>query len=1032
MYIGRVAWLVCNNAQVTSEYARRDTEMLSSTTYLKALYERKDEGKEHTYRTPFENFLQELIPNYEVRQEPKRSATGGLAPDFTISSDGVTVGYIETKDIGKALDAGSEQVEKYRAICDNIILTNYLTFIWLSGENTKTVELLPCDKFSKGEFSKIEKEKDLSILFKAFCDQQPKPISDLKELAKFLAPRTSVLKDELTSLLKEDSSSQLKALRDELIHRLYEGMSDERFVDAIAQCFTHILFMARLLSNDRLKADHVFSFIPKESFPIQNELARFFDGIKASGSNWIVEQIVRTVNRLDREKLKEVQDPFLYFYEEFLGEYDPILRKSRGVYYTPIEVVSYIVRSLDTILKDSFGKSTGLAHEGVTVLDFATGTGTFLIEAFRVAIDSRPKGLRVKVIDERLLENFHGFEIMTGPYTIAHMKLYHFLRDTYGYSLKDKKRRARIYLANTLDAPGQPELSPFLPAIQNEVNEAAETRKKDILVIMGNPPFSGDSQNKGKYITNLIQDYKKVDGVYLKGERNLKLLRNDYIKFIRFAEKKMQHVKEGLVGIITSNSFLYANTFRGMRRSLMQSFDAIYILNLHGSVNKREKTPEGGKDKGVFDIKEGTCISFLIKSPNVEKGVFSYDLYGLRKEKFDFCTANDFNNTPWEKLSPQKPSYSFVDRIDSELREKYKQFHSVKGDIFEESTTGIDSCRDSLTMHPTKERLKEVVKDFMALDIEDARAKYGLTDVRDWSIERAKKDLHLYNDEAHKTIHYAAFETRYTYYTGKTAGFHSRPRGKFMDRFLEAESFGLLVSKGTRLESFTQAFVTDDIPGGSFFKDFRAYFFPLHMLEAKKKKGQTETEESRVKENINPSFYEVLGEKYGTRFTIEEVVGYIYAILYSPAYRSKYKALLIDGCEFPRIPLAPDIQTFSALAKIGRELIDKHRLKVQPSYDKVSIGGTSNHKIERTKYDSKTQRLYINTESYFTHITEEVEAFMIDNYKVLDHLLKAYLKAYKGTDLPLLQIEYIQRVAGTLQDTVLVMRKLQSQTESWI
>ena len=856
--------------------------MSTFSKYLKALYERKDEANEHTHRTSFENFLKETVPDHIVRQEPKRSSTGGVAPDFAVSSGEHVVGYIETKNIDTKLDASSDQVKKYRAVCDNIILTDYLTFIWLSGEETKTVELLPHWKFNQGKLSTNKEAKDdLKSLLDAFCSRQAKSISDLNELAKFLAPRTSALKDELASLLKDGNKNQLTALRDALIHKLYEGMSNERFVDAIAQCFTYILFMARVLSNDRLKVDNVFSFIPKESFPIQKELAKFFEDLKSSESNWIVEQIIRTVNRLDTEKLKKVHDPFLYFYEVFLGEYNSNLRKSRGVYYTPTEVVGYIVRSLSTILKSSFERNEGLASKGVTVLDFATGTGTFLIEAFRVAIDSSPEALRRKVIDERLLENFHGFEIMTGPYTIAHMKLYQFLKDTYGYSLKDEKKRARIYLGNTLDPPGQQEISPLLPALKNEVEEAAHTRQKDILVIMGNPPYAGKSQNNGTHITKLIQEYKKIDGTKLSalGEKNTKLLQNDYVKFIRFAQDKMERVKEGLIGIITSNSFLDAPTFRGMRRSLMQTFGAIYILNLHGNINKREKTPEGGKDEGVFDIKEGTCVSFLIKRPDVEKGVFLHDLYGLRAEKFDFCQANDSKSTPWKRLSPRAPFYSFIDGSDNELEEKYYQFYSIKEDIFRQSSPGVDSCRDNLTMHLTKERLREVVKDFMALDTEDARWKYQLgEDVRDWKVNLAKEDLqpHLSAlDKIIKPIHYAAFETRYTYYTGKTAGFHSMPRGKFMKRYLEADSFGLLTCRQTNSQDFAHAFVSDDIPGGSLFTA-RTHFFPLYLCGDVSKSA---AEGARREENLQPSFYEILTKKYNTnKFVIEDVVGYIYAI----------------------------------------------------------------------------------------------------------------------------------------------------------
>ena len=335
----------------------------------------------------------------------------------------------------------------------------------------------------------------------------------------------------------------------------------------------------------------------------------------------------RLFPQTEEERLLFAKDPYVYFYEGFLKAYDKDMRKSRGVYYTPPPVVNFIVRAVNDILKSTFGIKAGLAdRRRVTVLDFATGTGTFLLEVMQQILEETSEGVRDQVIREHALKNLYGFEYLIAPYTIAHLKLSQYLLDK-GFHMQPKER-LQIYLTNTLE-PIEPQQNWLLPALSKEVELAQNVKNKPILVITGNPPYSGHSLNKGKWITGLIDSYKQVDGQPL-GEKNPKWLQDDYVKFIRFAQWKMDQVEEGIVGIITNHSFLDNPTFRGMRQSLMQTFNRIYVLDLHGNTKKKETAPDGGKDENVFDIEQGVCISLLVRKPGLEQKIFHADLWGKR------------------------------------------------------------------------------------------------------------------------------------------------------------------------------------------------------------------------------------------------------------------------------------------------------------------------------------------------------------------------------------------------------------------
>ena len=435
--------------------------------------------------------------------------------------------------------------------------------------------------------------------------------------------------------------------RDQVFHELTLG----EFADAFAQMLAYGLFLAKLNSNGEvITLANARQFVPG-SFRLIRELVQFLYDLAApeyAGIRWLVEdEILSMMNGLDLHAIHEdlsfkhrkaisrkvrakdeeehrlfERDPFIYFYEDFLGKYDAKMKKARGVYYTPPPIVNFIVRAVDDILKETFDIPDGLAdHKRVTVLDFACGTGTFLLEVFQRIFDNIGGADSAKaalIVRDHMLKKVFGFEYLIAPYTIAHLKLSQYLSDQ-GHPLKGNER-LQVFLTNTLE-PIKPQSNFLLPAVSAEVEAAQTIKDREILVIVGNPPYLGESKNKGPWIRAAINGYKftfETNGAGREvrkplGEKNSKWLNDDYVKFIRFAQMKMDAVNEGIVGIITNHSWLDNPTFRGMRQSLMRSFDQIYVLDLHGNAKKKERSPDGSDDQNVFDIEQGVAISLLVK-----------------------------------------------------------------------------------------------------------------------------------------------------------------------------------------------------------------------------------------------------------------------------------------------------------------------------------------------------------------------------------------------------------------------------------
>jgi len=693
--------------------------------------------------------------------------------------------------------------------------------------------------------------------------------------------------------------------------------------------------------------------------------------------------------------LSKGKDPIIHFYETFLSTYDPEIRERRGVYYTPEAVVGYIVRSIHSILKTHFGLSDGLASQEVKLLDPAGGTLTFPAAAINLAAKEFTtkygEGGLHHWIKNHILQDFYAFELMMAPYAIGHLKI-GFILDELSYNLADDER-FKLYLTNTLEMEEIKQISiPGVSSLSEESHLAGEVKKEQpILVILGNPPYSGISSNVNEWTEKLLkedidgcQSYYKVDGEPL-GEKKL-WLQDDYVKFLRFAQWKIQKSGFGIVGMVTNHSYLDNPTFRGMRQSLMKTFAEIYILDLHGNSLKRETTPDGGKDENVFDIRQGVAIALFVKNKEKKESfVYQADLYGLRQEKYDWLDQNVLNIENYEKIKPLSPWYFFVPRNTSHIQ-KYLKWKKIN-EIFPINVTGIVTARDKFVIGFDKFEIKNRMLQFKNLALPDEIVKdtYKLKDTRSWKLPLARKKLSKDKnwDTYYQKILYRPFDIRYIYYTEIMVDW-GRP--KYMRHMLE-ENIALITPRQYKEEP--GAFITQNIIGHKTVSAYDInYIFPLFIYPDEKNKNLFNHTQIEKVPNITPLIFKKLSECYNKKPTPEEILYYIYAAFYSNIYRETYAQFL--KIDFPRVPFTSDYDLFVEMGKLGKELVALHLLKSLELDSPIAKyqGSGDNDRIEKVTYKEDEQRIYINKEKYFEGVTPEVWNYHIGGYQVLHKYLK--------------------------------------------
>ncbi|MCQ2317123.1 MAG: N-6 DNA methylase [Bacteroidales bacterium] len=939
---------------------------------VSALY-RTGVTTEHSFRGPLQTLLESLLPKYRAVNEPQRTACG--APDYALvgKNDNLPYAYIEAKDLfdndlrGINAKGHKEQFDRYKQALSRVAFTDYLSFyFYVDGELKDSVPLL--EQNAKGGFSVNDDDRFVSLL-NEWADCSLQPVNSATRLAQIMAHKAKLLADVICKSLKDDESTEIQGQYDTFRHVLIHDLTEESFADLYAQTIAYGMFAARLYDKtpEDFSRQEAASLIPSSN-PFLRKIFQSIAGYDLdSRIAWIVDDLAKAFAVTDMDKIMGRyqqnslhQDPLIHFYEDFLAAYNPALRKSCGVYYTPNSVVSFIVRAIDDILVRDFGLADGLADDGkmigktfhrVQILDPATGTGTFLAETVRQIYKKFEgnEGMWPGYVEQSLRPRLHGFELLMAPYTITHLKL-----DMMLHGDQNSRHRLGVYLTNSLEEC-HPDTGTLWAQWLSEESTAANAIKRDtpVMVMMGNPPYSVSSNNKGEWISHLVDDYKKD-----LNERKINL-DDDYIKFIRLGQYYIERNGSGVLGYISNNSYLDGITHRQMRKTLLEVFDDIYIVNLHGNSKRKETAPDGGKDESVFDIMVGTNIALFVKHNDKRKkgelaAVHYLDLYGLRKNKYEALDALTVENADWQTLECKAPNYFFVPK-DFGLQEEYEK--GVKIDeLFEMNTSGVKTHHDA-----------ELV-----------------------SFEK-------FETSTNQPYAYRPFDNRWIDYDLEKVVRH---RYSSMRHMLN-DNLGLMITRQSSLDWRHIVVVKNigDMCTVSAQSKECGYLFPLYLYDADGTRR-----------------YNMKTELIGGR-NPEEFFAYAYAVLHSPAYREKYREFL--KIDFPRIPLPEDETEYQRLAVLGQQLIDLHLMRAQQpmaALPKFPIAGSN--VVEAVKYDNG--KVFINAAQYFDGVSRTAWEFFIGGYQPA----QKWLKDRKGRTLNLDDIRHYQQVVAILDKTAALMQEI--------
>ena len=933
---------------------------------------------EHTFRGDLQTLLESLVPTIRATNEPKRQSCG--APDYILTKKDIPIGFIEAKDIGdKDLEGAKktgnkEQFDRYKVSLSNLIFTDYLNFL-LYRDGQFVTKITIAEITDKGIKPLTENFTSFENLIKDFCSHVGQTIKSPKKLAEMMAGKARLLSEVIEKALTSDEENQedstlkdqMNAFKQILIH----DITPKGFADVYAQTIAYGMFAARLHDPTltTFSRQEAAELIPKSN-PFLRKLFGYIAGPDIDDRiKWIVDSLTEIFLACDVEEIlknygksTKMEDPIIHFYETFLSEYDPKLRKARGVWYTPAPVVNFIVRAVDDILKTEFDLPQGLADTSKTkitvntqtvdkrsttgykqieqevhkvqILDPATGTGTFLAEVVKLIHKKfeGQQGIWSNYVETHLLPRLNGFELLMASYAMAHLKLDLLLTET-GYK-PTRDQRFRVYLTNSLEESHPDTGTLFANWLSTEANEANHIKRDTpVMCVIGNPPYAVSSTNKGEWIQNLIADYKKD-----LNERKINL-DDDYIKFIRYGQHYIDKNGSGILAYISNNSFIDGITHRQMRKHLLESFDKIYIFDLHGNAKKQETCTDGSPDQNVFDIMQGVSINIFVKTGKKKKTelgqVFHSDLQGKREFKYETLQNSYISRIEWKQLNFSAPYRFYVPKdFDSDLL--YKKGFRVD-ELLMSNSNGIETKCDSLSIHFDKKSLNLVIDDFKKEDIKFLKLKYKeKEDSSGWNFQKAKESI-LSDVFYQQKIQYRPFDNRETIITKNSGGFIGRSRFEVMKHFLHS-NIGLIIPRQTT-QDYRHSFITNKIIEGNITASAKLFgtgcLFPLYLYPettAQQTIGQT-TERTP---NLNTEIVKQIAEKLGLSFTNEketthttfapiDILDYIYAVLHSPTYREKYKEFL--KIDFPRVPYPKDKDTFWQLVKLGGEIRQIHLLE---------------------------------------------------------------------------------------------------------
>lgn len=1022
--------------------------MILITNYLNSVDRLFQTGnaREHSYRGDLQHLLNEIINDKDivVTNEPARIREVG-APDYSITKKDIPIGYIEAKDIDKPLDSKEykEQFERYKNALDNLIITDYLNFwFYRSGE---LIEKISIAKIEDGKI--VAREKNFSLFTNNilnFTAHVSRSITSPIKLAKLMAGKARLLENVIEkAILSDEESDANNSLRNEMKifkANLIHDITPSSFADIYAQTIAYGMFAARLHDTtledfSRQEAQYL---IPKSN-PFLRGLFSYISGADCDDRLiWIIDSLAEVFLATDVAKILEgffqksgMNDPIIHFYETFLAEYNPALRKSRGVWYTPEAVVNFIVRACDEVLKDEFGIQEGLTDDTkikisvddldagrtssgklrqkekevhkVQILDPATGTGTFLAETIKF-IKKDFFGSWSSYVENDLIPRLNGFELLMASYAMAHLKLDLLLMET-GYKPINQKR-FNVFLTNSLEEHHEQAGTLFSSYLANESKEADRVKKETpVMVVMGNPPYAVSSSNKSEWIGRLLQDYKKD-----LNERNIQPLSDDYIKFIRYGQHYIEKNGEGILAYISNNSFIDGIIHRQMRKSLLECFDKIYILDLHGNSKKQEVCPDGSKDENVFDIMQGVSINIFIKKKGNSKklaDVYHYDLQGRRDFKYSFLNENSLKNIEWKKLEYSEPNYFFVPKNFDDKKKYMNSFSTTE--IFKINSVGVVTSLDKVVLADNVQNLENQIND------------YG----------------EIYDKQFVKKYLYRPFEDKYIYYKPELLG---RSREKIMKNYFK-NNIGLIISKQFGGHKHFITFITKIINDKSSQAFAPYYNHPLYIYPDE---NSLETERTP---NLNLEIVKEIEEKLNLKFVNEKeeipnqvwndggvqsdggsfapinILDYIYAVLHSPTYRETYKEFL--KIDFPRVPF-PHVNTFWQLVALGGRLRALHLLEDESLNERIIEIDDGNplitNKLNQKDFSVADEKvtLQINSEVAISNIPLVAWEFYIGGYQPA----QKWLKDRVGRELSRSDLKHYNRIINALTKTDEIMQKI--------
>ena len=1051
---------------------------MTTVEYISSIGSRYERGNatEHTYRGDLERLLESLVPGIDVTNEPQRQACG--APDYVVSRNDIPLGFIEAKNIndddleGKKGTGNQEQFARYRSALNNLIITDYLNFHFYDNG-----ELMTKVCIGSVENGAIVPDNDgiktFELLFNEFCNYVGQTIKSPQKLALMMAGKAKLLANIINNaLISDEENHQNSSLREQMLafkEILIHDIQPAEFADVYAQTITYGLFAARLHDPtlEDFSRHEAAELIPKSN-PFLRKLFGYIAGPDIDDRIlWVVDNLIEVFLACNVEevlqnygKSTKMEDPIIHFYETFLSEYNPKLRKARGVWYTPQPVVDFIVRAVDDVLKDEFGLKAGLADTSKTkikvntdnrdkrsasgyktiekeihkvqILDPATGTGTFLAEVIK-HIHKRFKGqagIWNSYVQEHLIPRLNGFELLMASYAMAHLKLDLLLRET-GYTQKTNDR-LRVYLTNSLEESHPDTGTLFANWLSSEANEANRVKRDSpVMCIIGNPPYSGESANKGEWIMRLMDDYKKEPGGKEKlKERNPKWINDDYVKFLRFGQHFIEKNGSGVLAFINPHGYLDNPTFRGMRWNLLKTYDKIYTIDLHGNSKKKETAPDGTPDINVFDIQQGVSINVFIKTGKKKANelgqILHYDLYGKRDFKYAFLNKNSIQTIGFNELPNIAPMYFMVQK-DFEAQKTYDLGFSIS-DLFSLNNVGVVTSRDSFVIDESKSVLSNRITDFFILTKDLLKSRYGVRENKSWKIDDVKSQASAFEPIDIQMISYRPFDNRFLYYN---ENFVERSRTEVMQHFTIGENIGLTLCKQFKTgDNYVHVFIANKVIESSYVSNRTSEItstFPLYLY-SENSGQQTITQDTERKPNLQTEILNQIIESLGLTFTHEketttntfapiDILDYIYAILHSPSYREKYKEFL--KIDFPRVPYPKNQESFWQLVELGGEIRNLHLLEsetVEEYITQYPIQGSN----EVVKPVFKDNRVYINEEQYFDNVPQLAWEFYIGGYQPA----QKWLKDRKGRVLNSEDLMHYQKIIVALTETDRLMKEI--------